>query len=255
MKEFKSSKAPEVSRMQSSESGPAFQAYAASTISYVAVATSGYYNESANPNGIGNYLTDSITAPVLREPDDEWLRINAEFLRRTGDVEDLIRRFLGSEEFKGKADLFLRTHLAERETPFFNDHSQWGEVELLIKSLVSGAVKNHMIVDVGARGRERSNSYDLIKFWNWKGILIEANPFLIQGLQDDFNALDVEGEDIKALNDLIDHTGYRPSWVIIEISSGVGSLDLNDYPFVESVRNMYEVAGHAIANLVLKRVG
>jgi FkbM family methyltransferase len=58
--------------------------------------------------------------------------------------------------------------------------------------MINAAAKHHLVVDVGANGRQRSNSYDLLRFCRWKGILIEANPSLIPGIEQDFAGLDVQ---------------------------------------------------------------
>ena len=69
--------------------------------------------------------------------------------------------------------------------------SQFGEVELLIKDMINQAATHHIVVDVGARGKRGSNSYDLLRQCDWRGLLIEANPALIEGLHQDFGACNV----------------------------------------------------------------
>ncbi|BAK67572.1 conserved hypothetical protein [Sphingobium sp. SYK-6] len=51
-------------------------------------------------------------------------------------------------------------------------------------------VKPGLIVDVGARGRERSNSFDLLSRFGWKGLLVEANPALYDEIMRDFSGTD-----------------------------------------------------------------
>src|SRR5258708_6711706 len=55
------------------------------------------------------------------------------------------------------------------------DHSQFGEYTLLLSRFVARAAPTATVVDVGARGRTLSNSYDLLKNFGWRGLLIEAN--------------------------------------------------------------------------------
>jgi FkbM family methyltransferase len=71
---------------------------------------------------------------------------------------------------------------------FFNEVSQYGEVSLLLRQFI----KPGIVVDVGARGRERSNSYDLLRWFGWKGLLIEANPTLSDQILREFAGLDIE---------------------------------------------------------------
>lgn len=171
-----------------------------------------------------------------------------------------------------------------------------------------------------ARGKERSNSYDLLSQFGWRGILIEANPALIpsikvafanldaqviqcaisdysgmailhlgvnddvsslqpdyaagwgqiQGKQEvavrrlgdllleqnipldfDLLSLDIEGEDIKVLNDTIGTFHYRPRWIIIEASFDFSTTSLSQQPFSPLVRGLYKIVEQTRANLVL----
>jgi hypothetical protein len=101
------------------------------------------------------------------------------------------------------------------------DHSQNGEFLELLKLIVARGAPGKNIVDVGANGRERSNSYDLMLLFGWRGLLIEANPSLADKIRAEFNgvnytlvtcavsdfegagcrvmALDVETKDLKFL--------------------------------------------------------
>jgi FkbM family methyltransferase len=180
--------------------------------------------------------------------------------------------------------------------------------------------KAPLVVDCGARGKERSNSYDLMKFFGWKGLLIEANPRLIPeierefadldhdlvqcavsdrtgtatltlGINDDVSSivpgqaaawgetkgevvvpmrrlpdileeyrapkvfgllsLDIEGQDIAVLNDLIDNSDFRPQYIIIEASNDFRTKSLNDLPFSERVKQAYVIVGQTFPNLIL----
>lgn len=71
-----------------------------------------------------------------------------------------------------------------------DDHSQFGEFLELLKLLVGRAAPTKIVVDVGANGRERSNSYDLLRLFGWRGLLIEANPALTEQIRTDFAGLD-----------------------------------------------------------------
>ena len=59
----------------------------------------------------------------------------------------------------------------------------------LIRLWADGAVPSKFVVDVGARGLERSNSYDLVRHFGWRALLIEANPKLLEGLRVAFAGL------------------------------------------------------------------
>lgn len=71
-----------------------------------------------------------------------------------------------------------------------SDHTQFGELKLLLRHLVRSGSRHQLIVDVGARGRERSNSFDLLSDFGWRGLLVEANPHLINGINAEFQGLD-----------------------------------------------------------------
>jgi FkbM family methyltransferase len=92
---------------------------------------------------------------------------------------------------------FAQVHPSFRErylgsAPFINDHSQCGEVASLIRLMVNRSAIHCLLVDVGANGKKGSNSYDLLREFGWRGLLIEANPNLMEGLCRDFGKLDVE---------------------------------------------------------------
>lgn len=258
-------------------------------------------------------IVDVIYRNFLGRGTDAGAAWKSEALAR-GDLslEQLIAEILTSDEYRG------------RQTPpdkFTNDQSQFGEFELLLKRWVEQASAHQIVVDVGARGRARSNSFDLLKTFGWKGLLFEANPSLIQGIERDFEGLDVEvvpyaisdfdgqatfylganndvsslnlqaslgwgpltgavtvpvrrlgplleerripknfdvlsidieGEDIKVLNDIVTRSGFRPRWVIIEASYNFATRSLTDLPFDETVRSTYDIVGQTTANLILE---
>jgi FkbM family methyltransferase len=257
---------------------------------------------------------------MLREADDQGLQSHAQYLYKTGDFEGVLRTLLTSEEFQKNGTPFNSRYFPAHNKPFINEHSQFGEINILIQRIVEQATPHQLIVDVGARGIERSNSYDLMSKWGWRGLLFEANPALITQLQQDFNglnceivntavsdyngqaefhiginddvsslseenaaswgasrgkvtvnvrrlgdllaervipadfdvlSLDIEGVDIKVLNDLIDNTPYRPRWIIIEASYDFATKSLDDQPFSDAVRRHYTICGQTSANLIL----
>ncbi|WP_174300683.1 FkbM family methyltransferase [Caulobacter sp. S45] len=112
---------------------------------------------------------------------------NAE-LHKAGPAQ-MIEGFLRSPEFAYKAPAFLRRFLPDHKLIW--DHSQTGEVAFILRSIVNDSARRRFVVDVGARGRERSNSYDLMKQFGWRGLLVEANPNLIDTINEEFADLDV----------------------------------------------------------------
>lgn len=136
----------------------------------------------------GKELLDALYQGVLDRQADRsglefWLgRLDAGAIT----IEQVVRGFLASEEYQQR--------IAGQGAParFTNDVSQYGETFDLLKLWVNEYSANRWVVDVGARGKERSNSYDLMKHFGWKGILIEANPQLIPAIQSEFAGLDAD---------------------------------------------------------------
>ena len=56
--------------------------------------------------------------------------------------------------------------------------------------MVAQSALTKVIVDVGAHGKDGSNSYDLLRLFGWRGLLIEANPSLAQKIETAFEGLD-----------------------------------------------------------------
>jgi FkbM family methyltransferase len=244
---------------------------------------------SENP---GDFTEDIVSALyetlLLRSPDPDGLKHKVDAIL-TGQLgfRDVIKAILRSKEFSRTHTAFYNRYVDREVARFTNDMSQFGEIALLLKQMINQAAMHRILVDVGARGRERSNSYDFLRVFGWRGLLIEANPALIEGIRRDFagldaeilncavsnytgqgllhiganddvsslneqNAvgwgdlrggidvtvdrlseilkaydipldfdllsLDIEGEDVKVFNELVQPAGYRPRWVIIEAS-------------------------------------
>ncbi len=70
------------------------------------------------------------------------------------------------------------------------DHSQGGELRILLREVMAIGRRHGIIVDVGVLGTEGSNSYDLLASFGWSGLLIEANPALIDGIRQAFGPVD-----------------------------------------------------------------
>lgn len=111
-----------------------------------------------------------------REPDEG---AKAHWALRHGegfDLQQLLSTILGSSEFASKWKDVLPQQAGAESIGFFNEQSQFGEVGRLVRQMVNTTAVSKIVVDVGANGRERSNSYDFLRYFGWKGVLIEANP-------------------------------------------------------------------------------
>ncbi len=127
-------------------------------------------------------LVDALYVGLLgREPDEAGRRAWVNRVAAgTTSVEAMIRAFVDSTEFGERMS---------RPRRFTNDVSQYGETLELLRLWVADHQSAGVAVDVGARGVERSNSYDLMKHFGWRGLLIEANPALIPQIAQDFAGL------------------------------------------------------------------
>lgn len=275
--------------------------------------------------GAAQQLIEALYRTLLgRAPDRYGLDQHLdEIFERGGSIENTIEIFLRSEEFAAKHQTFVARYVGGQPLRLTNDSSQYGETEILIRLMVNAAARHRIVVDAGARGRDGSNSFDLLKHFGWRGLLIEANPGLIPELRRDFaglnveivNAavsnrvgkaqfflgenpdvssltrqfvenwgsctgaieveverlgsildrygmppdfdvlsLDVEGEDVKVLNDLVSASDYRPLWIIIEASQNFAVTSLQDLDLCAEARREYAILGQTPANLVLGRM-
>ncbi len=256
---------------------------------------------------------------LLREPDTEGLKSLSETFQSIDSFDNLITTFLESQEFSSKIHSFTRKY-GGNNLRFTNDHSQYGEFMKILQIFMNMGAKHKIVVDVGANGKERSNSYDLLRHFGWFGVLIEANPALYQSIDNDFSglnyrliktavsdisgqgrlalgvnsdisslsasntanwglvldeidvqvrrlheildelnipynfdllSLDIEGFDVRVLNDLICNSNYRPEVIIIEATSEDG--DLGATGLLPLVCDIYKLVSSTTANLILSR--
>lgn len=250
-----------------------------------------------------------------RDPDPSAIDIVGALDRGEATLAQVIGAFLETPEFARASGL------RAKPDSFTNDQTQFNEFMLLLqRMLLTG--RQRVVVDVGARGKDRSNSYDLMNSFGWRGLLIEANPNLAANIREEFVGLDmvlevcaasdyegeatfhiginddvsslnqdlseawgeiageikvqvvrlptllerhevprdfdvlsvdIEGEDIKVLNDTV-AAGWLPKWVIIEASNDFIVQTLNDAPFSDAVRAAYAIVGQTSANLILERI-
>ncbi|HEV2099597.1 MAG TPA: FkbM family methyltransferase [Stellaceae bacterium] len=279
--------------------------------------------EDASRREIEDAVTALYRTLLLRDPDAPSLKgYGSSLLRGQLTVPSLVERICRSQEFAANLGKFAAHYGGPRAVRFTNDASQHGEVGLLIREIVNRSCPHRIVVDVGVLGRIGSNSYDLLHWFGWKGLLIEANPHLVAKIREEFAgldielvtcavsdyagaatlylgsndgisslrrqatarwgairgevevpvrrlgellaehdiprdfdllSLDVEGEDIKVMNDLIGNSRFRPRWVIIEASYDFTTKSLSELPLIRSVVETYEIFGQTKANLLLRR--
>ena len=63
--------------------------------------------------------------------------------------------------------------------------------------------------------------------------------------------LDIEGLDMRVLNDLIANTKYRPRWIFLEASFDFRTKSLADLDLLPSVQDQYKLVGQTVPNLLL----
>ena len=68
----------------------------------------------------------------------------------------------------------------------------------------------------------------------------------------DLLSLDIEGHDIRVLNDLVASSWFRPTWVIIEASNDFRVQSLDDAPFSKEVKSNYAIREQTRSNLILR---
>ena len=263
-------------------------------------------------------------ALLSRDADDVGLEDKAARLASDlVDVEGIAREIFSSQEFLDRVPELLHQRGASGVLPFTNDMSQHGEIWALLRAWVKDSAVAGFVVDVGARGRERSNSFDLLRELGWRGLLIEANTHLIPQIEADFAglnvkilnyavsdaegqatftiganddvasldedtaagwgptkgsivvdmrrlstllndhgvperfdllSLDIEGHDIRVLNDLLGSSWYRPTWVIIEASDDFKVRSLKDAAFSSDVQALYTIREQTRSNLILRLI-
>ena len=261
-------------------------------------------------------------ALLSRDADAAGLADKAARLAADGAaLETVVLEVVGSQEFLDRMPEFLHRRGASERAPFTNDMSQHGEVWALLRAWVQDSAAAGFVVDAGARGRERSNSFDLLRELGWRGLLIEANTNLIPQIRQDFAglditlvncavsdfegeatftlganddvssldaataggwgpvkgeitvevrrlpslllennvperfdllSLDIEGHDIRVLNDLVGSSWHRPTWVVIEASDDFRVRSLEDAPFSPEVKATYHLRAQTKSNLILK---
>lgn len=233
-------------------------------------------------------ITALYRSLLLRDPDEAGLAAQSNALRNslnTAAIESIIDGFVQSEEFYQRRGLFVLRHMGHRPDAFLADLTQNGEMFKLFGAMIDATCAQRIVVEVGVHELIGSNSHDLMRWFGWHGLLIEANSSLNAQIHREFGALhyklvnvavsnfsgsaelhlgitdgvtslnathaerfgptrgsvtvqverlqtilqregiphrfgllsiDIEGEDITVLNDLIGQSHYRPDWIIFE---------------------------------------
>jgi FkbM family methyltransferase len=123
------------------------------------------------------------------------------------------------------------------------DFSEHGEFLVLKRLFENRAPRNHFLVDVGAFGRELSNTFQFLS-WGWRGILIEPSPDRYKRCVSDFDGLDCEilqlavspdaGEKLLYLHTVAGHDSLLAEWNVETI--GCGPVWVRCLPLEEVLR-------------------
>lgn len=110
-----------------------------------------------------------------------------------------------------------------------DDTSQHGDQEIIFQYFIDHPPKYKQLVDVGAYGKEMSNSFGLLQA-GWKGYLIEAHPNRCKFIKKDFAGLDcfilnmgvgtAPGKMPLFLHTVPAHNSFLPDWYPDTLSGG-----------------------------------
>ncbi len=144
-----------------------------------------------DPRGTSRLIRQTYRSLLARDPEPSTLEIWTVMLNsRQKDFSQLLSALLESDEFAAHASDLIARRLDGREVALVHDHSQYGEVRLLMRAMINAAAKYKIVVDVGANSVVGSNSFDLLKYFGWRGLLIEPNVQLTAEINSAFAGLD-----------------------------------------------------------------
>jgi FkbM family methyltransferase len=115
-------------------------------------------------------------------------------------LSEFFLALMRSEEFRANASAFFAEYANSGEHLGFHDHSHNGEVTLLLRAMINSDERIKIAVDVGAHGKAGSNTYDLLRQFGWRGILVEANPRLIPKIEKEFAGCDFDLVNVAVSN-------------------------------------------------------
>ena len=172
------------------------------------------------PRPAGPDLVDTLYQMLLHRAPDESGRthFNTALAEGRASAGDIVEALLKSEEFFEKRGAFAERYYPARQNAFFAEVSQFGETSQLMRAMMDMACTNKVLVDVGVMGRTGSNSYDLLRWFGWRGLLIEANSGLIGKIAEEFGDLNYSIVNVA----VSDHSGSTT--LHIGSSDGVSSL-------------------------------
>jgi FkbM family methyltransferase len=141
--------------------------------------------------GTSRLIRQTYQSVLSREPEPTTLETWIVLLNsRQKDFSQLLNSLLESEEFAARASELAGKGSKRREMAFVYDRSQYGEVRLLMRAMINAAAKYKIVVDVGANSIFGSNSFDLLRYFGWRGLLIEPNIHLADEINKAFAGLD-----------------------------------------------------------------
>jgi len=113
--------------------------------------------------------------------------------------------------------------------------------------MVNNAARHRFVVDVGANGITGSNSYDLLRHFGWKGLLIEANPQRCEAVRRDFAGLNFELVNVA----ISDYAGFATFF--LGVNDDVSSLDASTTEVWGELRGELRVQVERLSSLLNAR--
>ncbi len=127
------------------------------------------------------------------------------------------------------------------------DVSQHGEKEIINKYFEDHPPKYKQVVDVGAFGKQLSNSFSLLQD-GWKGLLVEAYPARIPIIKKEFSGLDFiilplgvglqKGKLPFFIHTVPEHNSFRQDWYPDTLTSKKRFIDVLPLPDILSAYNV-----------------
>ena len=193
-----------------------------------------------NPLYTPTEVMQALYRAVLgRDPDPEGLKNYSEILTTDpGALLSVCEKMFESDEHRKCFD----------HAPAILDHSQYREFSILLRHHVAQSQRHGIIVDVGARGKDRSNSYDLLSQFGWRGVLVEANPALHESIRRDF--ADTNFELVPTA--VGPNSGVLPFY--IGANDDVSSLLRDNAAGWGDLRGVVEVEVQRLDNILTKRM-
>lgn len=146
-----------------------------------------------DPRATSQLIRQTYRSVLAREPEPSTLEIWTVLLNsRQKDFSQFLSSLLECDEFAAHASDLIAKGSSAKEMALVHDHSQYGEVRLLMKAMINAAAKYKIVVDVGANSIVGSNSFDLLKYFGWRGLLIEPNAELANEINSAFAGLDYQ---------------------------------------------------------------